>query len=758
MHTMLFYLIAAQASLFGQGTGTAFPITGREVPSLAPYENALRQIMQKWSIPGASMAIMDGSRLVYARGFGFADREAGTPVQPASSFRLASISKTIAGMTILKLAEEGRLNLDAPFMTLIPDLRPAASPPPDPRMSRGTVRQLLQHTGGFDRPIDDDHVNYYNTASRVFNEPVSIDLITRYVISQRLDFDPGARYAYGNSGYQILGRIVERVTGKKFLDAAYEKILGPAGVTSVRIGGNLLSQRFPDEVKYYDYPGAPLATTAGAPGVVLPTPRPYNRRVDMADSYGGLIGNAIDMMKYLSALEGRRGPAILNPASLNAIVLRPSPPWPAAAANYTGLSWRIFSFAGGYNWWHSGGASGTRNLLHRRQDGRSWVVLMNSRPLDQDTIISDLFTAMAAAQSQVGNWPAHDLFPDFSAAALNTSAETLSFTHSPGSAVPEAQTLHVTATAGGANITVDPPTEGWLKADRLFGLAPLAISVSVDPSGLAPGDYQAQLRITAPNATNGPRLVRVNLRITRPPMFTLIRNSASQLPVLAAAPESRLTLEADDLAASRAKVAGIPEPGPFNGVTARLTDSGGITREAAIVEATPQRVDLILPAGAKLGDATIGILTHKRLLIENSISITAVSPALFSANGDGKGAALATAIRISVDDSSNSQPAYECREEPESCVPFAVDLGAETDRVNLRLSATGVRSLTDPAAFAVRIGDENAVMVSVQPSDAAGGVDLVTVRLPRSLAGRGELSVVLIAGEVESNAVKVHVK
>ncbi|MBL8290589.1 MAG: serine hydrolase [Bryobacterales bacterium] len=751
----LLLAMAGAAGLLGQ----QIPMTGKEVPQLLPYETAIRRVMEKWAVPGAAVAILDGSRLIYARGFGFADREAGTPVRPDSRFRVASISKTVTGVTTLRLVQEGRIDLSRPFMTYLPDLAPTSTPPPDPRMAQVTVRQLLQHTAGFDREIENDHVLYYNTASRLFdNAPVTIDLMSRYIMSQRLDFAPGTKYAYGNSAYQLLGRIIEKVTGKKYLDAVNERTLHPAGAFNVDIGGNLLSQRLPDEVRYYDYPGAPLSTTAGAPGVTLPAARPYNWRVDFSDSYGGLVGSAIDVARFLLAIEGRRGTALLTPATIATMTARPTPAVHPATGPYVGLTWRLTPVSGGLNWWHSGGASGTRNLMLRRQDGKSWVILTNTRPRDEDAIITDLFDAMLAAQQQVREWPTHDLFADFAGFPLATSAETLSFQHSFGSAAPEAQRLQVTARGGVANVTLDPPGEAWLKADRLSGVTPLGIAVSVDPVGLAPGTYSSSLRVASPNASNGPRLVRVVLTVSPAPAPTALRNTASQLVVTAAAAGSRLTIEGDDIAVEPALGAGVPEPGPLGGVSVQLADSASKEAPLAIAAVTPTRVDVVIPADAPAGKALVRVLTHRGRLVEGEVEIAAASPGLFSANRDGKGAALAMVLRTVEDGSTASQPAFVCGDGGGSCVPAEIDLGAETDKVQLRLAATGIRAFGDPAALAVRIGEELVEVAAVQPDESEAGVDMVTVNLPRSLAGRGELDVTLTAAEIPSNAVKIVVK
>ncbi len=749
------------------------PVTGKEVPELTVYEDALRGIMQKWSIPGAALAITDGGRLVYARGLGFADRENGIPVHPTTRFRLASISKTITGMAILRLAQDGRLNLDAKFMDLIPKLPQAATPAPDPRMRQVTVRQLLQHTAGFNRPVSDDHVNYYNTASRLFNNaPITKDLLTRYIISQRLDFDPGTRYAYGNSAYQILGRVIEQVTGKPYLDAVRELILAPAGTKNFDIAKALLSQRAVDEVKYYDYPNAPLQTTLVVPGAIMPAARPYNWWLEMADSYGGLLGNAVEVLKYENMLEGRRPGTtpLLNSATLAAMVARPVPAvWPATGVNWVGLSWRFSTTTGGQNWWHSGGAPGTRNLTLRRQDGRNWVVLMNSRPLDEDAILDEIFDAFLAAQAKVKAWPTHDLYADFEGPTLAASTDSLSFV-STGGAVPAAQVVQVTTSAPApntpsANFTVTPPVTGpsapWLRFGR-NPTAPGALQVSVEPAGLAAGDYATLFTISAPGAGNQPRYIRVSLRVVEPPPFAGMRNSASRLPGATAAPMSRLTIEAPDLAASALSAEGLPVAGPLGGVTVLFRGLAGQAEVMAAISAVgPNFVDLIVPPETAAwmvdgkAETTIAVTTHRGQLLRDVVTIVPATPAIFSANGDGAGAGLATFTRTTEDGTVTSAPSFQCGDEPGTCAPVAIDLGPETDQVVLRLTASGLRQFTDPAALAVRIGEETGEVIAIEASPTSGGVELVTVRLPRSLIGKGELDITLGADGKTSNAVKI---
>jgi N-acyl-D-amino-acid deacylase len=196
--------------------GSELPTTGLKVESLAAYDEVMTRILAQWQVPGGALAVMKGDRLVLARGYGLADRDAGEPVQPDSRFRIASLSKPITAVAILQLVEQGRLDLDAKALRVLEDLQPAEASV-DPRIWEITVRQLLQHTAGWDRAETADPLFPPRSveAAQALGapQPASCETVIRYAFTQPLDFDPGTRFGYGNLNYCILGRIVERVTG-----------------------------------------------------------------------------------------------------------------------------------------------------------------------------------------------------------------------------------------------------------------------------------------------------------------------------------------------------------------------------------------------------------------------------------------------------------------------------------------------------------------------------------------------------------------
>ena len=127
--------------------------TAEKNPSLAnAFDREVEAFMSARKVPGGALAVVKDRQLVYARGYGFADRERQIPAKPDSLFRIASVTKPFTAVAVMKLVEQGKLALDAKAFPLL-NLQPAVQSfrDPEPRLRDITVRQLLQHTGGWDR-------------------------------------------------------------------------------------------------------------------------------------------------------------------------------------------------------------------------------------------------------------------------------------------------------------------------------------------------------------------------------------------------------------------------------------------------------------------------------------------------------------------------------------------------------------------------------------------------------------------------------
>ena len=407
---LLFALAALEAR--AEPTGTA-------LPGLEPYDALMTSLLEKWNVSGAGLVLARGDKLLLMRGYGLASKEHKIAVEPTSLFRLGSLSKTITAVAVLQLVQAGRLNLDDPVLPILGDVGPRADRITDARVRDIRVRHLLQHSGGFDREQSGDVVFMPRAAEAARRQggplPPDCPTILRDTLERKLDFTPGTRFAYSNVGYCILGRVVERVTGSPYEAHARQHVLAPAGATRMKVGHTL--QPAEGEVTYYDYPGA--KEVKAMPGLGLTrAPQPYGAfALETMDAYGGWIGSPIDYLRFILAIDGRRGAALLNAATvadMNAPRLKESPDGDESATNgvYYGLGIRIRPVkSGGANLFHTGSIPGTSTLAVRTADGFAWVVMFNGRPQDKNGFRGDVDRGLWAAKSKVKRWPAGDLFP-----------------------------------------------------------------------------------------------------------------------------------------------------------------------------------------------------------------------------------------------------------------------------------------------------------------------------------------------------------
>ncbi len=391
------------------------PATGRVDPRLASFDDLMRRFLREHQLPGASLAVAKNGRLVYGRGFGYADRSTAEPVQPDALFRIASISKPLTAVAVLQLVERGRLKLDAPVFDVLQLRRPKGPGGRfDPRWKQVTILHLLQHRGGWDR---DHSFDPMFRSPAIVNElevppPAGPQDIIRYMLRRPLDFDPGSQYAYSNFGYCLLGRVIAKVSGQTYEAYVRKEVLAPLGIGDMRLGATLLAHRVCGEVKYH------VAKDATAPAVMgprrgQPVPLPYGAWcLEAMDAHGGWLASAPDLVRFVSAFDDPRHCQILKPESI-AIMLQPPPGTAGHKPNgrprdaYYGCGWMVRPIgAVGANIWHNGALDGTSTLLVRRHDGLAWAVLFNSRDsAKHEEPAGAIDPLMHGAADAVKNWP-----------------------------------------------------------------------------------------------------------------------------------------------------------------------------------------------------------------------------------------------------------------------------------------------------------------------------------------------------------------
>jgi len=385
------------------------------------FDKAVEDFMKERNVPGGALAVARKGKLVYARGYGWADREAKVPAKPDSLFRIASLTKPITGVAVLKLGEEGKVSLDdAVFELLALDGRVPEGRTLDDRWKRITLRHLLHHTAGWDRDKSGDPMFKSREISKSLGEepPAPPAQIIRWMLGQPLDFDPGTRYAYSNFGYCLLGRVIEKVTGQTYEKFVQQSVLAPAGVRRMRLGASLERSRADGEVRYYTTGDS--KTGSVFTGSKDSVPRPYGGfHLEAMDAHGGWIASVVDLVRFATALdEPRRNP--LKKAETHRLLFEaPAAPVAREPGGHLKDSW----YACGWqvrpvrddraSHWHSGSLPGTYTLLVRRWDGIVFAALFNQRSDDWQRGDAALDPALNRATVSVTEWPNDDLFAEW---------------------------------------------------------------------------------------------------------------------------------------------------------------------------------------------------------------------------------------------------------------------------------------------------------------------------------------------------------
>lgn len=234
--------------------------------TISPRIHALvKAAVAKSGIPGYSIAVIDKGKIIHQAGYGFADAAKQKPVTPRTVFGLASITKTFTAMALLSLVEQGKIGLDDTLdkhLTVLP-----------PSWRKITIRQLASMTSGIPTGI-----------------PNEVAWPAEMVILQRkpLMFKPGTRYCYSNPGYRTLGTVIEKASGKPYLQYVNETILVP-----LKMGHTGPREQFDQK----DISAALGVSKAGARPVTF-----AYKPTDISFSSGMLFSNTQDMSKYAQGI------------------------------------------------------------------------------------------------------------------------------------------------------------------------------------------------------------------------------------------------------------------------------------------------------------------------------------------------------------------------------------------------------------------------------------------------------------------------
>jgi CubicO group peptidase (beta-lactamase class C family) len=211
-HALLAFLLSASAGMFAQVVDTIDPAMKARVDAIAAG------VMEQRGVPSASVAVVQGGKLVYTHAYGRAHIDPDKAATPDMRYSIGSISKQFTAAAILFLQEEGKLKLDDPVGKYVPWLT---------RGDEVTIRQILSHTSGYQDYWPEDYL------MKPMEQATTGQAILDRWAKKPLDFDPGTQWQYSNTNYVIAGLIVEKVSGQKLMEFLGARIFRPLNMRSV---------------------------------------------------------------------------------------------------------------------------------------------------------------------------------------------------------------------------------------------------------------------------------------------------------------------------------------------------------------------------------------------------------------------------------------------------------------------------------------------------------------------------------------------
>jgi CubicO group peptidase (beta-lactamase class C family) len=377
------------------------PAHGVVGKGLEAIDAAMMETIEKQHFMGASVALAKDGRLVFARGYGWADYHAKRPMRPATPVNLASVSKALTGVAILRLADEGKLRLDDGML----DLLGRRGPGLNPRLKEVTPRMLLFHTsgwaGGKDAPAG---ARVQERDAALGKGPLDTDQVVRFLLAHPPETDPGTHAHYSNLGYMAAGAVIARVTGESYAEAVQENVLRPLGIRHVRLGANK-PDYLPREARRYV-----AGQTKALPGGTWQQFGPA----------GGWVASSVDMARFLTGLTGSRtGKPFLSKRMMDEMVSAPPGLKTRPDGSHFGLGWdKVWKEGERYGWLKNGGTGGISTMIIHRPDGLDIVVLVNSGngPHKEKPAVPPEARFVREIQRLlpgVKEWPDADYFKDF---------------------------------------------------------------------------------------------------------------------------------------------------------------------------------------------------------------------------------------------------------------------------------------------------------------------------------------------------------
>lgn len=341
-------------------------------PQLEDMENKIKRYLLRWEINGAQIAVTRNDSLLYVKGFGWADMEKKQEMQPSNIMRLASVSKLLTAVGVMRLAEVGTLKLsdhvfgpkgilnDTAFTNAIKDQRYLDI----------TVEQLLRHKAGFTTGAGDPmfSTRYIMMQNRLITPPDNNTLM-KILLKRRLGFTPGTAKRYSNVGYTLLSMIIEKKTRMSYEDYMRRFVFEPAGCYDFHIAGSYEKDRRRNEVKYYMHKGSEPVYEYNNSGRMVEKCYGENDIPNLKGA-GAWCASAAELSRLVASIDLLPGVKdILSKKSVE-FMTREMPDHDFS------IGWNFCPK--GRPWIRTGSLSGTSALVLRYPDGECWILITNT--------------------------------------------------------------------------------------------------------------------------------------------------------------------------------------------------------------------------------------------------------------------------------------------------------------------------------------------------------------------------------------------
>lgn len=403
-------------------------------PAIPAIESTMEKFVKAHSLRGCSLAITLGTRLVYARGYTYA--EPGYPnLQPTTLYRQASVSKMFCAIAAYQLIQENKLKLDTTMQSVLNLKTPDGKAPVDSRFSKITIRHLLESTSQLQRGGMFQSV----TAAAAFKAklPATPAQVSSYIASLQLEGDPGDpnKANYNNTGYFMLSQVIAKLRGASSFESALEaSLFKPMGLKRTRQSRTFLADQAADEARYHlsnlrrkddkDTLGSLAFGSSTRSSDPLLTPWQYGvDDYEMFDGSGGLSAAVTDLARVLAAFSLREKNPMLSAASLDAMFTN------AANATSTlkgddhhgfhGLDWAVVSDATNhiYGAAKGGWMPSNQSYVEFTTGGLGFALSINGN--GQDSTVDWLADVRSIAQAH--DWGTTNLFPQFGMSILDSA-------------------------------------------------------------------------------------------------------------------------------------------------------------------------------------------------------------------------------------------------------------------------------------------------------------------------------------------------